>query len=196
MEMIQIWLRSPGSVRKLAPTYQDIKYDLFPFFLSQNNKIKVLAGTFGNEEKILISPIKSESDVLILDVELNEKSTLLIPVDNKYDVYIYLYKGNYAFFGPDQTRIQHSDCLKFNKNKSKIGYISATGSNNGKINFILIGVTKLNESFVKKNSFVAESNEELKTIFWQYENKKIAKMKPIMLQTIQYTKEEMEEERK
>ena len=191
LEMIQIWLRSPGSVRELAPTYQDIKENLFPVLVTFDYKIKVLAGTHQtrdsstNEEKLLISPIKSESDVLFLDIELNEKSNLLLPVDKNYDIYIYLYKGNFGFFGPDQTKLSYSDCLKFKKTDSERSFISATGSNSGKISFLLIGVTKIDESFVKKNSFVAGSSDQLKTLFWQYENKKIAKMKPIYLKSFQ-----------
>eukprot|EP01091_Cochliopodium_minus_P015951 TRINITY_DN581_c0_g1_i1.p1 TRINITY_DN581_c0_g1~~TRINITY_DN581_c0_g1_i1.p1 ORF type:complete len:351 (-),score=88.07 TRINITY_DN581_c0_g1_i1:34-954(-) len=209
IEMIQIWMRSPNSVADMAPTYQDIKFDLLPVYKQDSYQIKILCGYYEVKEigdgmgervstqNVLVSPVKSETDILILDVELEEKEKINLLIEEKYEVYIYLYKGNYAFFGPEQIRAEVSDCVKFeNMKRADSSYLTVLGSNKGKVNFLLIGVTKLNDPFVKKNSFVAKNEADLKELFRLYEIKKIAKIKPIILESIKYaTKEEMAEPR-
>jgi len=86
----QLWLNLPKEKKMIEPAYQDIHADQIPIVKEVFGTVKVISGDYNGA----IGPGKSHSPVLILDIQLKEASEIIIPVDDGWNAFGFIYEGN------------------------------------------------------------------------------------------------------
>ena len=86
----QLWLNLPKEKKMIEPAYQDIHAEQIPIVKEVFGTVKVISGDYNGA----IGPGKSHSPVLILDIQLKEASEIIIPVDDGWNAFGFIYEGN------------------------------------------------------------------------------------------------------
>jgi len=95
----QLWLNLPAREKMKPPHYRDIAAKEIPHIeLSSGSYVKLIAGEFISETGKFSGVVTDASThPLYLDVLLNPGQNLDIPINPKYTVLIYVYKGELVF---------------------------------------------------------------------------------------------------
>ena len=71
------------------PAYHDIQADQIPSVPLIDGQVKVISG----EYKSTIGPGRPHTGVLYLDVHLNKKCNISIPIEKNWNSFVYVYEG-------------------------------------------------------------------------------------------------------
>ena len=85
----QLWINLPKEKKMIDPSYHDIQANQIPSVSFKEGKIKVISG----EYESIVGPGKPFTGVLYLDVHLNKKGKLSIPIEKNWNSFIYVYEG-------------------------------------------------------------------------------------------------------
>lgn len=89
MRGFQLWLNLPKEMKMIEPAYRDIQSHQIPSVLLKDGQVKVISGEYNNT----LGPGKPHTGVLYLDVHLNKKSNISIPIKKNWNSFIYVYEG-------------------------------------------------------------------------------------------------------
>jgi redox-sensitive bicupin YhaK (pirin superfamily) len=82
---LQLWVRLPAKLQKLAPTYQQVDAKDIPENMVNGHRVRTVVG-----EK---SPIKLRNEVVYLDVTLQPKQPFTCEVRSDFNAFIYVLEG-------------------------------------------------------------------------------------------------------
>ena len=85
----QLWLNLPKEKKMIEPAYNDIQADKIPSVPLKDGQVKVISG----EYKSIVGPGRPHTGVLYLDVHLNKKRNISIPIEKSWNSFIYVYEG-------------------------------------------------------------------------------------------------------
>ena len=85
----QLWLNLPKEKKMIEPAYHDIQADQIPSVPLIDGQVKVISG----EYKSTIGPGRPHTGVLYLDVHLNKKCNISIPIEKNWNSFVYVYEG-------------------------------------------------------------------------------------------------------
>ena len=85
----QLWLNLPKEKKMIEPAYHDIQADEIPSVSLKDGQVKVISG----EYKSIVGPGRPHTGVLYLDVHLNKKRNISIPIEKSWNSFIYVYEG-------------------------------------------------------------------------------------------------------
>ena len=85
----QLWLNLPKEKKMIEPAYHDIQANQIPSVSFKDGKVKVISG----EYKSTIGPGRPHTGVLYLDVHLNKKCNISIPIEKNWNSFVYVYEG-------------------------------------------------------------------------------------------------------
>ena len=85
----QLWLNLPKEKKMIEPAYNDIQADKIPSVPLKDGQVKVISG----EYKSIVGPGRPHTGVLYLDVYLNKKRNISIPIEKSWNSFIYVYEG-------------------------------------------------------------------------------------------------------
>jgi redox-sensitive bicupin YhaK (pirin superfamily) len=153
----QLWLNLPKEKKMIEPAYQDIHAEQIPIVKEVFGTVKVISGDYNGA----IGPGKSHSPVLILDIQLKEASEIIIPVDDGWNAFGFIYEGN----------------VKSGKSLSKgqLAVYNTEGNihfktNSTQASIYLVAGEPLNEPVARGGPFVMNTKSEILKAFEDYQN--------------------------
>ena len=153
----QLWLNLPKEKKMIEPAYQDIHAEQVPIVKEVFGTVKVISGDYNGA----IGPGKSHSPVLILDIQLKEASEIIIPVDDGWNAFGFIYEGN----------------VKSGKSLSKgqLAVYNTEGNihfktNSTQASIYLVAGKPLNEPVARGGPFVMNTRDEILKAFEDYQN--------------------------
>lgn len=153
----QLWLNLPKDKKMIEPAYQDIHAEQIPIVKEVFGTVKVISGNYNGA----IGPGKSHSPVLILDIQLKEASEIIIPVDDGWNAFGFIYEGN----------------VKSGKSLSKgqLAVYNTEGNihfktNSTQASIYLVAGEPLNEPVARGGPFVMNTKSEILKAFEDYQN--------------------------
>jgi redox-sensitive bicupin YhaK (pirin superfamily) len=143
--------------KMIEPAYQDIHAEQIPIVKEVFGTVKVISGDYNGA----IGPGKSHSPVLILDIQLKEASEIIIPVDDGWNAFGFIYEGN----------------VKSGKSLSKgqLAVYNTEGNihfktNSTQASIYLVAGEPLNEPVARGGPFVMNTKSKILKAFEDYQN--------------------------
>ncbi len=160
MRGFQLWLNLTKDKKMITPSYKDIHAEEIPVIDSDGIKVKVISG----EYQSVIGPGRPYTGVLYIDVQLEEGSSIDIPVEDDWNAFIYVYEGEISA----DTSIS----------KGKLAVLDTQGQFGCKATmnptkFILVAGKPLNEPVARGGPFVMNTKEEILQAFEDYQSGKM-----------------------
>ena len=153
----QLWLNLPKEKKMIEPAYQDIHAEQIPIVKEVFGTVKVISGDYNGA----IGPGKSHSPVLILDIQLKEASEIIIPVDDGWNAFGFIYEGN----------VKSGESLS----KGQLAVYNTEGNihfktNSTQASIYLVAGEPLNEPVARGGPFVMNTKSEILKAFEDYQN--------------------------
>lgn len=153
----QLWFNLPKEKKMIDPAYHDIQADQIPVVELEKGKVKVISGTFQNTT----GPGRPHTGMIYLDVHLNDKQNIALPIEDDWNGFIYVYegsidanisvpKGNLAVLG------------------TKNDFVCSSTIKNTR--FILVAGEPLNEPVARGGPFVMNTKSEILQAFEDYQS--------------------------
>ena len=153
----QLWFNLPKEKKMIEPAYQDIKSEQIPVVTNDTGKVKVISGEYDG----VIGPGKSHTPVLILDIRMNLNSEIMIPINDGWNAFGFVYEG-IVFSGQKLSKGQ----LAVFEKEGNIHF--KTIDNKTKI--YLAAGEPLNEPVARGGPFVMNTRGEVLKAFEDYQN--------------------------
>lgn len=153
----QLWFNLPKEKKMIEPAYQDIKSEQIPVVTNDTGKVKVISGEYGG----VIGPGKSHTPVLILDIRMNLNSEIMIPINDGWNAFGFVYEG-IVFSG---QKLSKGQLAVFEKE----GNIHFKTIDN-KTRIYLAAGEPLNEPVARGGPFVMNTRGEVLKAFEDYQN--------------------------
>jgi redox-sensitive bicupin YhaK (pirin superfamily) len=155
----QLWLNLPKEKKMIEPAYHDIQADEIPIVHLQDVQVKIISGEYNST----VGPGKPHTGVLYLDVHLDKKSNISIPIENGWNAFIYVYEGEIS---------ANIDVMK-----GTLAVLEADGlfeceSRNDNTKFILVAGDPIREPVARGGPFVMNTKGEVLQAFDDYQSGK------------------------
>ena len=157
----QLWINLPKEKKMIDPSYHDIQANQIPSVSFKEGQVKVISG----EYESIVGPGKPFTGVLYLDVHLNKKGKLSIPIEKNWNSFIYVYEGE----------------LKVNNIVSKgvLAVLETDGtfdceSTIDETKFILVAGEPIGEPVSRGGPFVMNTKAEIMQAFDDYHSGKLS----------------------
>ena len=158
----QLWLNLPKEKKMISPKYNDIDVGEIPVVDFVNAKVKIISGELSGVQ----GPGKPHTGMLYFDISLNVGSDLILPIENGWNSFIYVYSGSV-------------NILDKQISKSHLAVLSQDGdlklhSKEREANFILVAGEPLNEPVARGGPFVMNTKGEVLQAFSDYQEGRFA----------------------
>jgi redox-sensitive bicupin YhaK (pirin superfamily) len=171
MRGFQLWINLPAKEKMKPASYRDIDPSEIPTLEVEGGTVKVIAGRARAGARERAGPISGlTTDPLYLDVELRPGGTIVQPVDEHYNAFLYVFEGD-VLVGPvgEQRPLEtHSAGLL-----SAGGEICVKAGENGG-RFLLLAAKPIGEPIVQYGPFVMNTREEIEEAIRDYQNGALA----------------------
>ena len=156
----QLWLNLPKEKKMIEPAYNDIQADKIPSVPLKDGQVKVISG----EYKSIVGPGRPHTGVLYLDVHLNKKRNISIPIEKSWNSFIYVYEGE----------IKADDIVS----KGTLAVLETDGlfeceSSMNDTKFILVAGDPICEPVARGGPFVMNTRGEVMQAFDDYQSGKL-----------------------
>lgn len=156
----QLWLNLPKEKKMIEPAYHDIQADEIPSVSLKDGQVKVISG----EYKSIVGPGRPHTGVLYLDVHLNKKRNISIPIEKSWNSFIYVYEGE----------IKADDIVS----KGTLAVLETDGlfeceSSMNDTKFILVAGDPICEPVARGGPFVMNTRGEVMQAFNDYQSGKL-----------------------
>ncbi|KAM9956419.1 hypothetical protein ACTFIR_003132 [Dictyostelium discoideum] len=171
----QFWLNLAAVDKMSDPWYKDIPAEEIPEVITNDKKVRVVAGHYQGVEGIVkglrVNPI-------FLDVKLspNTKFSVDIP-DFDHNSFIYVFEGE-GKFGPEGYEkvvgdqqigvLENKDRVTINDNEITPNKLDAVAGENG-VRFLFLSARPLREPIVQHGPFVMNTQKEIQQAFFDYQ---------------------------
>ncbi|GAB3109132.1 pirin family protein [Aestuariicella hydrocarbonica] len=168
----QIWVNLPASEKMTAPKYREFGPEEIPVLeLDNGNTIKVIAGELSLDDDLSVAnrsatgPVK---EVAIRpdywDVNLNEKTSIRLPLSPDKRVLVYVYQGNIRIAQTESGIDVHPQQMAI-LDKGEALTISATEQSR----FLVLAAHPIGEPVVSWGPFVMNTREEIEQAIRDYQ---------------------------
>jgi redox-sensitive bicupin YhaK (pirin superfamily) len=166
MRGFQLWINLPA-VEKMKPAaYKDIQVDDIPkVALDNGTSVKVIAGSFEGDEKVVQGPIQGITTApLFLDVQLPADTQFEHRIPKEQNAFIYIYEGDLEVGSPMQVAPKQAAIILGNGDRLKVK-AGSTGAR-----FIVLAALPLHEPIVQYGPFVMNTRTEIEQAIDDYQN--------------------------
>ena len=156
----QLWLNLPKEKKMIEPAYHDIQADEIPSVALKDGEVKVISG----EYESIVGPGRPHTGVLYLDVHLNKKRNISIPIEKSWNSFIYVYEGEIKadfFVSKGTLAVLETDGL----------FECESSMNDTK--FILVAGDPICEPVARGGPFVMNTRGEVMQAFDDYQSGKL-----------------------
>ncbi|MBT7422833.1 MAG: pirin family protein [Candidatus Marinimicrobia bacterium] len=158
----QLWLNLPKEKKMISPKYNDINADQIPCINFDGGNVKIISGEFSG----VTGPGEPHTGMLYFDIHLDAKSELILPIENGWNGFIYVYDGKINILDKEINK-------KYLAVLSQDGeLILHTKEHEGR--FILVAGEPLNEPVARGGPFVMNTKGEILKAFSDYQEGKFA----------------------
>lgn len=168
LEFIQFWVNVPANKKMVDPSYQPLDADATPIISSADNKIKagLIAGVFGNKK----GPIKTETDLFLLRLDMKKGGKMQIPIPKDFNALVYQLNGKIKVNEDKQTKAK--DMIWLNNDGEGITIEALEDSH-----AILLSGRPINEPVATYGPFVMNTNDEVQQAIVDYQAGKMGILK-------------------
>ena len=161
MRGFQLWLNLPKKKKMIAHAYHDIQADQIPSVSLKNGEVKVISGRYHST----VGPGRPHTGVLYLDVHLNKKGDISIPIKNGWNGFIYVYEGKVS--------------ANIDVAKGTLAVVEKDGSfecesKTHDTKFILVAGDPIGEPVARGGPFVMNTKAEVMQAFEDYNSGKLS----------------------
>lgn len=150
LEIIQLWINLPSSLKMTSPLYQGIQSEQLPLIsLNKHANMKLISGTYQSVQ----SPVISITDIFLSTISIVENTQIQLQVPELSSILFYVKKGNIRI--QNEEIMQHS-LIHFNDKGNTIIVDASEGTE------ILFGYgNPYHEPIVARGPFVMNSFNEI-----------------------------------
>lgn len=153
----QLWFNLPKEKKMIDPAYHDIQADQIPVVELEDGKVKVISGTFQDAT----GPGRPHTGMMYLDVHMNSKQDITLPIDNGWNGFIYVYEGSVdANMSVPKGNLAVLD--------TEHDFLCTSTVENTR--FILVAGQPLNEPVARGGPFVMNTKGEILQAFEDYQS--------------------------
>ncbi len=149
MELIQLWINLPRSMKQHAPRYQDLRSEDFPIVKIGDAGFKVIAGTYRQQT----APVELLTPVLMLHGRMEKGGKSSIEIPGKYNSMVYTLNG---LLSTDGYEVTERHLIWFQEEGDSIHLEAAEDSE-----FIVLAGLPIHEPLASYGPFVMNSKIEL-----------------------------------
>ena len=153
----QLWFNLPKEKKMIDPAYHDIQADQIPIVELEDGKVKVISGTFQDAT----GPGRPHTGMMYLDVHLNSKQDIGLPIEDGWNGFIYVYEGSVdANISVPKGSLAVLD--------TEHDFLCTSTVENTR--FILVAGQPLNEPVARGGPFVMNTKGEILQAFEDYQS--------------------------
>lgn len=156
----QLWFNLPKEKKMINPAYHDIQADQIPVVELENGKVKVISGTFQDTT----GPGRPHTGMMYLDVHLNDKQDIVLPIEDGWNGFIYVYEGSIDA----NISVPKGNLAVLN---TKNDFLCSSTLEHTR--FILVAGQPLNEPVARGGPFVMNTKGEILQAFEDYQSGKL-----------------------
>lgn len=160
LEFIQFWVNVPANKKMIDPSYQPLDAADTPIIPSADGKVKagLIAGYLDNKK----GPIKTETELFLLRLEMEAGGKMEIPIPKGYNALVYQLDGKMKVNGSSETKAK--DLIWFNNDGDGI-----TVEANVNTRAILLSGRPIEEPVATYGPFVMNTNHEIQQAIMDYQ---------------------------
>ena len=151
----QLWFNLPKEKKMIDPAYHDIQADQIPVVELGNGKVKVISGSFQD----VTGPGRPHTGMMYLDVHLNDKQDIVLPIEDDWNGFVYVYEGSIDA----NISVPKGNLAVLN---TKNDFLCSSTLENTR--FILVAGQPLNEPVARGGPFVMNTKGEILQAFEDY----------------------------
>ncbi len=153
----QLWFNLPKEKKMIEPAYHDIQSDQIPVVEFEGGRVKVISGTFQGTT----GPGRPHTGMMYLDIHLDSKQDITIPIANDWNGFVYVYEGSIsANIGVPKGHLAVLD--------TKDDFLCSSSVENTRL--ILVAGEPLNEPVARGGPFVMNTKGEVLQAFEDYQS--------------------------
>ena len=153
----QLWLNLPKEKKMIDPAYNDIPAKKIPIVDFEGGSARIISGKFLG----ITGPGEPHTGVLYYDIDLDLSAHFIMPIDNGWNAFIYIYEGSVRL----DREINQSHLIVLDQE----GELDLTAGKEG-AKFIVVAGEPLNEPVARGGPFVMNSKGEVLKAFEDYQN--------------------------
>ncbi|HIU63975.1 MAG TPA: pirin family protein [Candidatus Avacidaminococcus intestinavium] len=169
---LQLWLNLPAKDKMTEPKYNDLVQSAIPVACDAQSKVHIIAGTYADQQGAFAG---QHIKPLLLDVELQPKTTWSLPVPHNDTVFFYILSGA-ASFEEDGELLEARQALLFTAGDQ----IEVTTGEQA-VRFFVMAASPLREPIAWGGPIVMNTDEELELAFKELQDNTFIKHKNIVL---------------
>ncbi len=159
---VQVWLNLAQKDKMTDPKYRDLTKDRIPVYEGENFTVRIVAGTYGN----VTGPMEAiETKPSFFDVELNPNSEFVYEIENDFNSYAFLLRGEAVFDSDTNEIVSHPNGVLFDEG-NRIRVVTKDKP----ARFLLLSGKRLNEPVAWGGPIVMNTREELRQAFRELDN--------------------------
>jgi redox-sensitive bicupin YhaK (pirin superfamily) len=176
MRGFQLWLNLPASEKMKPAAYRDVPARDIPLVeLPGGGKVKVIAGTLGENTAVTMGPIngsgaKLSTDPMYFDVRLPAGAGFSAPVPVGHNAFLYNYEGSATVGAASEGKPLPNRAAGV---LSEGGKVRVQAGPEG-VKFLFLAAKPLNEPVVQYGPFVMNTREEIEQALADYRNGRLA----------------------
>ena len=153
----QLWLNLPKEKKMIDPAYNDIPAKKIPIVDFEGGSARIISGKFLG----ITGPGQPHTGVLYYDIDLDLSAHFIMPIDNGWNAFIYIYEGSVRL----DREINQGHLIVLDQE----GELDLTAGKEG-AKFIVVAGEPLNEPVARGGPFVMNSKGEVLKAFEDYQN--------------------------
>jgi len=157
LEIIQLWINLPGSLKMSAPTYYPFDQEELPGYDTDGVRLKVICGQVDKWQ----GPVKHPTPILACMLHLKPEAKVSLPTNPNWNTLLYQLAGNDQV---NQTEVAGRQLVDFNPSEGTI-YIECKESSR----LLLVSGEPINEPLAQYGPFVMNKPEELNQAIEDYQ---------------------------
>jgi quercetin 2,3-dioxygenase len=162
LEGFQLWANLPKSQKMMEPRYRDVlASDLVDVELGSGARAKVICGNVAG----VSGPVQDiVTDPLYLNVILDAKARLELPLDDSRNAFCYVYRGSVNFAGEDTSHDRGTQVVFGD------GDVLVAEAGNSGAGMLLVAGKPIGEPVAWGGPIVMNTQAELRQAFMEYED--------------------------
>ena len=166
MRGFQLWINLPAKEKMKPAGYKDIQVEDIPqIALSNGGSVKVIAGTYQQDDKEVQGPIQGiTTSPLFLDVHLLPNAEFEQRIPKELNAFVYVYEGALEIGGPMMPAPKQAAIVLGDGDRLKVKAGPAGAQ------FIVLAALPLHEPIVQYGPFVMNIRAEIEQAIDDYQN--------------------------
>lgn len=155
LEILQLWVNLPSSLKMSEPYYQGVQEENIPqlFFDDKRVRLSLIAGKYNQQSGVLETPI----DAFLSTIHFQKGGGIEINISKERNVLFYVIRGSLAVNG---TLVHQRQLVEFENEGEELSIVASENA------LLLFGHAQpFNEPVVSHGPFVMNTTEEIKQAY-------------------------------